>query len=287
MASEHRAFPRIIWLLWLQGEEHAPVIVKQCIASWRRSNPSWQVCVLNSTTLAQHVTLDLQHPEWKKLSPNHQSDLIRLDLLSRHGGVWADASTWCHEPLDDWLPEQMDAGFFAFYRPGQDRPIATWFMASCTANPLVIDVRSRLRAHWSHGGFLRKGRVEVFLSRLLGKLLNRSFRSTRWWFSFPVRRILRLNPYYCVHYLFAQAIFENTRSRAVWESMPKIGSSKAFSLLRHGFEPAPSEALRTEIDSHVVKVYKLTWKRDTQRIEADSALGYLVASFGQNLDSPR
>eukprot|EP00445_Apocalathium_hangoei_P077835 CAMPEP_0204174854 /NCGR_PEP_ID=MMETSP0361-20130328/46253_1 /ASSEMBLY_ACC=CAM_ASM_000343 /TAXON_ID=268821 /ORGANISM="Scrippsiella Hangoei, Strain SHTV-5" /LENGTH=117 /DNA_ID=CAMNT_0051133407 /DNA_START=26 /DNA_END=375 /DNA_ORIENTATION=- len=44
-----------------------------------------------------------------------ESDLLRLALLYRHGGCWADSTMLCRRPLDDWLPQATEAsGCFAF-----------------------------------------------------------------------------------------------------------------------------------------------------------------------------
>ena len=38
---------RNIFILWLQGWEHAPEITKQCLESWERLNPTWNIIKLS------------------------------------------------------------------------------------------------------------------------------------------------------------------------------------------------------------------------------------------------
>ena len=134
--SAPRQIPRKIWIYWDSGESNAPDLVRTCIASWRNRNPGWEVRVLDAQTAATIV--DLPHDP-SKLPVQAYSDLLRLRLLKQHGGVWADATTFCLAPLDAWLPIAAQRGFFAFtwtktdawfIWPGVRRSMTTWFLAS-------------------------------------------------------------------------------------------------------------------------------------------------------------
>ena len=134
--SAPRQIPKMIWIYWDRGEENAPELVQDCISSWRTHNPSWDIRVLNSDNAAQAV--DLPHDP-SKLPVQSYADLLRLRLLRQHGGVWADATTYCLAPLDDWLPVVAQRGFFAFtwtkndawlIWPGVRRTMTNWFLAS-------------------------------------------------------------------------------------------------------------------------------------------------------------
>ena len=74
--------------------------------------------------------LDYAHGALAKQSPNHRANVLRMELLARHGGVWVDATCFCVRPLDEWLPAQMSSGFFAFARPARSRLLANWFLAA-------------------------------------------------------------------------------------------------------------------------------------------------------------
>ena len=67
----------------------------------------------------------------------HQSDLIRLQLLQKYGGLWVDATTYCIQPLDDWLPEKVTSGFFTFTKPRAGVPISNWFIYAETDNLIL------------------------------------------------------------------------------------------------------------------------------------------------------
>ncbi|GFH26773.1 capsular polysaccharide synthesis, partial [Haematococcus lacustris] len=78
-----------VWLLWFSGWHTAPWLCKQVALSWRAYNPTWRVVLLDNTTLSTYVP-DLVLP--LEAGAQAKSDLLRLALLARHGGVWADAT---------------------------------------------------------------------------------------------------------------------------------------------------------------------------------------------------
>ena len=158
--------PQIIWRLWLQGWDQAPDIVRACAASWTRLNPGWDVRDLDAASLREMFAPTASDPGFflAAISPAALSDLVRLKLLDKHGGVWVDATTYCLAPLDAWLPGVMSQGFFAFDRPRPDRMIASWFLAASAGHPAVrlwlaaAEDYWRNRSspdiyHWVHGLF--------------------------------------------------------------------------------------------------------------------------------------
>ena len=46
-----KPLPRKIWILWLQGFENAPPLVKLCVKSWQRLNPDWSINLLTEDSL--------------------------------------------------------------------------------------------------------------------------------------------------------------------------------------------------------------------------------------------
>ncbi|MEA2210458.1 MAG: hypothetical protein QOF83_406 [Solirubrobacteraceae bacterium] len=137
---------RTIWTCWFQGEDRAPPLVRRCLASWRRGNPGWEVQCLDASTLAQFV--DLPALAGKEISPAARSDVLRIHLLRRFGGVWVDATTYCNRPLDDWLAAYFASGFFAFARPAPDREVASWFLAAALGNRTVDVWQAAVNDYW-------------------------------------------------------------------------------------------------------------------------------------------
>ncbi|MBU3077194.1 capsular polysaccharide synthesis protein [Sphingomonas quercus] len=127
--------PKIVWIFWAQGESAAPPLVRRCIRSWQERNPGWDVRVLTSETVGDYADIS-DVP--KGLALYMHADLLRLRLLAHHGGVWADATAFCHRPLDDWMPLLGgQTGFFVFGGPWHDRWIDNWFIAANPDSPLI------------------------------------------------------------------------------------------------------------------------------------------------------
>ncbi|MDD9801225.1 MAG: glycosyltransferase [Deltaproteobacteria bacterium] len=150
-----RRMPRQVWMFWEQGVEAAPEIVRECIAAWPRMNPGWEVRVLDGAAARRAA------PRFAKLAkrcplstPTVRSDLLRLELLARYGGVWADATTLPRRPLDEWLHDWLrPSGFFCFHHSKErikqtGRLFSSWFLASVPKNPLTVAFFNDFRRVW-------------------------------------------------------------------------------------------------------------------------------------------
>lgn len=90
-----------IFLLWLQGWESAKWLNKQVGESWEINNPEWKIHYIDLVNLKDYVNdIDYIYDEQKIISPQAKSDIIRLSLLKNHGGIWADTTMLCMQPLD-------------------------------------------------------------------------------------------------------------------------------------------------------------------------------------------
>jgi len=137
-------------MVWFQGWENAPEVALASLASWRRFNAGWLLHALTLSDLRRFLPdADLQRILSTEKPPEAASDLVRLELMHRYGGVWADATTLCAKPLDDWLPAKMDSGFFAFERPGPDRMLSTWFLAAESGAYIVEKWRAAAIDYWA------------------------------------------------------------------------------------------------------------------------------------------
>jgi len=105
-----------IFLLWLQGWENAKWLNKQVAESWEINNPEWKIHYIDLANLKDYVNdIDYIYDEQKKISPQAKSDIIRLSLLKNHGGIWADATMLCMQPLDHWVYEAVEPSQFWMY----------------------------------------------------------------------------------------------------------------------------------------------------------------------------
>ena len=212
--------PRRIWIYWKQGWSNAPPLVDRCRRSWIEKNPGWEVVQLDEANLAEWIG-NASIFEEREMSVTHRSNLVRLHLLARHGGVWTDATVWCPGPLDAWLPDLMATGFFAFSRPGPDRLLATWFLAAQPAHPLVHAWQERVERYW--------------------RLVERA--------DFP----------YWFHHLFARTLRERRDMQRLWRRSERVSAVPSLvSQLTALGEPIPPVGSCRAIQPP--PVHKLNWR---------------------------
>ena len=204
MPTSSVSMPRRIWTFWDAGLEAAPPLARACVGSWRRANPGWTLVALDRTSLTDYRDfangIDLTR---RDLDVQKISNLLRLYLLTRFGGVWVDATVFCTQPLDAWLDRYIGNGFFAFKDPGTDRRLSSWFLASVPDHPLVEEWRRRFAGHFLRHRFrLQPTAAGRFVVRQLTPFLARSTRRTRLWLLHSVQSLLQVYPYFLLHYTF-------------------------------------------------------------------------------------
>jgi capsular polysaccharide synthesis protein len=280
MASESSipdsGVPKTIWFTWFQGLEAAPELVRRCHDSWQARNPGWSLVVLDDRSVGDVASLDYTRGHLGGQLQNHRANVLRLELLSRYGGVWADATTLCARPLDDWLPAQLASGFFAFRRPGPDRLLSSWFLAAEPDNHLVVAWFRMMSEYWCEHSFRHMPRLRLLLTRLL----EHSSRGRSLWFSPPFRDALRVAPYFAVHYGFEKVVREDVEAARIWNATPDMSANPPHGPVRQGLFQPVSAAVRADIDRGETPVYKLNWRLGERPIPPGSALGYLLAASG-------
>ena len=233
--------PRTIWSLWLQGWDNAPDVVKACRRTWEALNPTWSFQPLTHASLSavlDEATMRII-TETPALPPEALSDVVRIALLERYGGVWADGTAYCLQPLDTWLGGVATTGFFAFAKPAPDRMISSWFLAAAPGNALVKRWAERTRAYWT----------------------GRSARDEYFWF----------------HHLFAAGYEDDAEWRAVWDATPEMSAHGPDRYQPHQEKLAAPvmHADRRLVDEPDTPMLKLTYKVPPGAGPEDSVIRYL------------
>ena len=234
--------PKIIWLFWLQGWDKAPAIVQACLKTWKAHNPDWMIHALSAADLDDYMDAAVLSSSiaGKDMPPEALSDLIRITLLERYGGVWVDSTVYCLKPLDAWLPEKFSSGFFAFANPGPDRMLSSWFLAASKGNYLVQEWRRRAVEYWAH----------------------HTERHHYFWF----------------HYLFAEGYMSDPHFRTIWDSTPAVSANEPHHYAPYEKLIAPvSSSDLLLMESPPTPVLKLTHKLPEAQYARDSVLNYFFA----------
>lgn len=89
-------------MLWLQGEEDAPAVAQACIARMRHFAGGHPVHVVDRAAVFELVDIPMsvyERFDRGLISAAHFSDIVRVWLLAKYGGVWLDSSVLMTKPL--------------------------------------------------------------------------------------------------------------------------------------------------------------------------------------------
>ncbi|WP_156010794.1 capsular polysaccharide synthesis protein [Streptococcus ruminantium] len=162
-----------IWVLWYQGIESAPFLVKQCLESLKRNLPKdRQLVTLDKMTLNDYINLPsfiMEKYKAGKISHAHFSDIVRIELLSKYGGTWIDATVFMSSPVIHDYFFDSDLFLFQELRPntfGHSRRVSSWFITAKKNNEIVLLTRYLMRKYWEENNSL----IEYFLLHSLFEL---------------------------------------------------------------------------------------------------------------------
>ena len=148
-----------IFLLWLQGWDNAKWINNQVAESWKINNPEWTIHYIDLENLKTYVNdINYIYDSTKNISPQAKSDIIRLSLLKKYGGVWADATLLCMQPLDHWVHEAVEQGGIWMYHGhgGQvikEIGIASWFIISKKNDYIINKWKELCDEYWKKNNY--------------------------------------------------------------------------------------------------------------------------------------
>ena len=234
---------KTIYILWFQGFDTAPDVVKKCVASWKHYNRDWKIILLDNKNLHKYVRIENYiNIKNKNINYTALSDIVRIILLKTLGGLWVDSTTFCNKPLNDWLPQYIQEGFFAFDKPGPDRLLSTWFIYSDKDNYII----------------------------------NKWLQSVQQYYTIHNTP----HTYYWVHHLFGNLYNSDNIFRAHWDNVPKLSANYLgpHYLLNRMFQRINSD-IKNKIDNKSIPLYKLTYKRKFPRLDVSLNVYYLYSTI--------
>lgn len=149
---------KIIWQYWHQHESNAPEIVKKCLESTKKYYPDYKINVLNFKTVKNYINLPEKFYtllEEKKIPIAIFSDILRLNLLSKYGGIWIDSTMLSTSRLDD---EILNSSFFVYQKnPKIDKMqncMSCYFIKSNANNLWTNLIKEALELYWNENDYL-------------------------------------------------------------------------------------------------------------------------------------
>ena len=156
-------------MYWGQGIDEMPLYQKTCYDAWVELNrdTEFEVCVLDQDAVEDlvpeyheifneykefHNLGDEAFNPWKPYRHwQARADLLRLLLLSKYGGIWADATLMPLKPASMLVDGYLnDTGFFSFKYLGKPREsyakagtwhreTVVWFLMASAPNNYLVD----------------------------------------------------------------------------------------------------------------------------------------------------
>ncbi len=130
--------PPHIYVLWLQGLDNAPELVKTCIRQLS-SLKDYTIEILDQKAIDSLPLAPIFIKKFKegKITRTHLSDIIRLFLLSHNGGIWCDSTLLVYD-----FPAEMKSRSFYSVR----RYITN---SNDKYNPAILYTKDGLLAPWT------------------------------------------------------------------------------------------------------------------------------------------
>lgn len=93
-----------IYFCWLQGEENLPPIVRCCYNSLKQNAGHYKIVFVDEKNFSDYVDIAphiMEKFRAGKISRTHFSDILRINLLERYGGLWLDSTVLVTELLEN------------------------------------------------------------------------------------------------------------------------------------------------------------------------------------------
>lgn len=177
-----------------------------------REHLSLELVVLDKKTIFDWISLpDYIMKKWEngQISAAHFSDICRIELLYRYGGVWMDATDYITSDIPD---EIMKSEFFMYLvgNVGYSYSfIQNCFIRTKKGNPLLGIWRDAIHNYWRH--------------------------------------MYKTIDYFVHHLLFRLVVHENEEARLLFDKMPKLNQDDTHTLWYKYRDMAFDEVIFTDL----------------------------------------
>lgn len=114
---------QVIWTYWHNAGDLSDLHADY-LHTWNTKNcPGWDIRILTDENIEQYI--DINMFDYKRCGHAAYSDLVRLYLLGRYGGLWMDASIALHKPLHVLISDYTKITVFKL---NSRHYVESWFM---------------------------------------------------------------------------------------------------------------------------------------------------------------
>lgn len=171
-------FKSPIWVCWWQGLDNMPEIVRICYNNLVKNSCEHPVILITEHNFMDYVELPqfiIDKVKKNIISITHLSDILRVSLLYRHGGIWIDSTILLQKPIDSIIPTKLE--FYSYkHKVGPNHPIisnglwTTFFIASCKYNSIMKLMQESFIKYWQkHNGAIDYFFMDIMFYNLYNK----------------------------------------------------------------------------------------------------------------------
>lgn len=149
--TDAQALPDTIFTYWDKGIDNAPELVRNCRRLLLRNNPDSRIVELDDGNMAEYADIPafiMDRYAAGRITNPFFSDILRVLLLQKHGGMWLDATCFCPEPVWPRLSELARNGLFLFRYPNDRLLSSNWCIAAAKGNRVMALMAGALAAYW-------------------------------------------------------------------------------------------------------------------------------------------
>lgn len=154
--EQKKEFSDKIWICWFQGIENAPDIVKKCYNSVKNNLSNKEIILITEKNMSDYVSFpDYIMKKWKAgiITNTHMTDLLRLELLSKYGGMWLDATVFCSRKIEEIPEYYFNSNLFMYQclKPGRDGHatyISSWLISAKSNNKILMATQYLCYEYW-------------------------------------------------------------------------------------------------------------------------------------------
>lgn len=158
--SDEDNINKTVWIFWWQGIEQAPDLVKVCYKSIVDNLEGWNIVLITKDNYKQYAEIPefiIEKLDKGIITLTHFSDILRLDLLLRHGGLWLDATVLCSDGNIPDIILKSDLFVYQTQKPGADGHatlMSSWCIWSKPNDFILKATQNLLYAYWKRYNYM-------------------------------------------------------------------------------------------------------------------------------------
>lgn len=143
-----------VWVCWWQGENKMPTLVRMCYQRLlEAARPQRDVVLITKDNYSSYVEIPdyiLRKVKSGIITLTHLTDILRMSLLAKHGGLWIDSTVYVHGELPESI---FNTPYFSGKAPYDERFVnrceyTGFLIGSVPQAPWMIYARDVMFEYW-------------------------------------------------------------------------------------------------------------------------------------------